>query len=90
MCIRDRPDVDHQTAPAIAESVRSKMATSTYLDDDRLGVQGSVGVVVSEAGEGIEQAICRADAAMYEAKSEGGNRVVYNEYLRPREPVDQL
>ncbi len=84
------PDVDHQTAPAIAESVRSKMATSTYLDDDRLGVQGSVGVVVSEAGEGIEQAICRADAAMYEAKSEGGNRVVYNEYLRPREPVDQL
>lgn len=83
------PGVDHHTAPKIAEQVRSRMATSTYLDDQCFGVHGSIGVVVVEPCEGIEQAISRADTAMYEAKSAGGNRVVYSESSRDREPVDQ-
>ena len=36
----------------------------------------SAGVVIPELGESIEQALARADAATYEAKRAGKNRVV--------------
>lgn len=70
------PEVDLHDATQIAERVRDRITTSVLPEDQHHAVRASIGAVLRGPDEDIDKAIRRADAAMYEAKSQGGDRVV--------------
>ncbi|MDE3069338.1 MAG: GGDEF domain-containing protein [Acidobacteriota bacterium] len=67
-------DVDPQRARAIADRLRSEIARTPI---DSVTVTASFGFATSERGERFdyEAVFLRADAAMYDAKRSGGNRL---------------
>ena len=69
-------DVPHPMARLFAEGVRTAFAQTTIaaLGGERL--TASLGVAEWHAGERLDDAIARADAALYEAKRRGRDRVV--------------
>jgi diguanylate cyclase (GGDEF)-like protein len=68
-------DVDADAAAAIAERVVAAVARATSTGAHGLAPTASVGVVVVAGGEiDAQEAVRRADAAMYAAKEDGGNR----------------
>lgn len=65
-------------AMGVAERIRAKLAQSAVQlpqGGPRVTVTASLGLAVAGAGESPEQLIARADAALYEAKRGGRNRV---------------
>jgi diguanylate cyclase (GGDEF)-like protein len=64
------------TADALAERLRAAVAGVGH----RAGVTASVGVAEVQPGDDVEDLLHRADAAMYRAKSAGGNRVTAPAY----------
>jgi len=71
------PKADLSTALAVAERIRAQFAAATV--PSSAGVVGttvSIGVTEVAVGETIQQALQRADAALYAAKHQGRNRVV--------------
>ncbi|MBB4302814.1 diguanylate cyclase (GGDEF)-like protein [Rhodobium orientis] len=81
------PKTDRSAARAIAERLRrAAEAMQVAVDDKSLGVTISIGV--SEASDDLDQnrVVENADAALYEAKSNGRNRVVVS---RPAGLSDQ-
>ena len=62
-----------------AERFRAAMAREPFQapgTGEPIPVTVSAGVTVGEAGDDVEDVIARADAALYEAKSSGRNRVI--------------
>lgn len=59
----------------LAETVRGALVVPIDSADRRSLIRCSVGAVAIRAGESAEEAINRADQAMYEAKRSGGDRV---------------
>ncbi|MGB0134446.1 sensor domain-containing diguanylate cyclase [Dokdonella sp.] len=73
------PGFDKTATRGLAESIRIKLAESPLLSQgERLHLTISIGGVVSMAGENDSamDLLQRADAAMYQAKNDGRNRVV--------------
>ncbi len=73
------PDTDLKGALAVAERVRRAFAASAVETDrgERVLTTVSIGVAVAEfAGFDTEVLLAAADAALYEAKSRGRNRVI--------------
>ena len=66
------PDVDHTTALTAAERIRSRIAHPAKECPD---VTVSVGVARRHAGEDHEALVARADLALYQAKSNGRDRI---------------
>lgn len=62
-------------ATACAEDIRSGLADTQFGDDAPVAVTVSVGVASHRSGESLDNLIGRADAALYEAKRDGRNRV---------------
>jgi diguanylate cyclase (GGDEF)-like protein len=61
----------------VAEGLRAKMSALTFdTERGRLTSTCSFGVSEWESGENIDQLLKRADAALYEAKTGGRNRVI--------------
>jgi diguanylate cyclase (GGDEF)-like protein len=66
-----------EAAAAHAESLRTRLAQLSFeTGNGSLSVTCSLGVAESYAGESIDQLLKRADAALYEAKANGRDRVV--------------
>jgi two-component system cell cycle response regulator len=62
---------------ALAEALRAKMAALAFdTEQGKLTLTCSFGVSAWEQNESIDQLLKRADAALYEAKTSGRNRVV--------------
>ncbi len=59
----------------LAENLRAAMRVPVTVSDSRSLLRCSIGAAVIEAGETPEDAINRADKAMYAAKRAGGDRV---------------
>ncbi len=75
------PDTDSSQADAVAERVRQSIAEQTFqVGTPRpLSVTVSVGVSLNESlGDTPEGMIKRADVALYRAKREGRNRVIFD------------
>lgn len=71
------PETPLADALAIAERLRQSVAVATVAHDGRsITFTTSVGVAALRAGDSLEQLIARADAALYDAKHAGRNRVV--------------
>ncbi len=73
------PDTEDDGAVGLAEQIRCGVATGRIRregqDVDLGGVTISLGVALYRLGETFEQWACRADAALYNAKNAGRNRV---------------
>lgn len=66
-----------EQAEVVAERLRKLLADHPLrLTDENVALTASIGVTVLRPGESPEVALGRADQAMYQAKSEGRNRVV--------------
>ena len=63
-------------AVAFAEDLRRRAAEPIRAGDDVIVATISVGVTLAGPEEGIDAILARADDAMYEAKTQGKNRVV--------------
>ncbi len=64
-------------APVAAERIRAAVAHRDWeIIAHGLALTVSVGGTAYRKGESVEQSLCRADVALYEAKRAGRNRVV--------------
>ncbi|HWA17928.1 MAG TPA: PleD family two-component system response regulator [Devosia sp.] len=75
------PDTDYRQAQSVAERVRMSVAERTFQTPGErpLAVTCSVGVALNEtAADTPESILKRADVALYRAKREGRNRVVFD------------
>lgn len=71
------PDTDTEGARLVAERLRGKMAEARCdYRGKTFNVTMTVGIATLQAGETAEQAIARADTALYDGKRSGRNRVV--------------
>lgn len=67
----DRPD----DAKLVAKKILSSLQKPFIIDNHELFAMGSIGIsIFPEHGEDIDSLIKKADIAMYEAKSQGGDR----------------
>jgi len=73
------PNLELATAVKVAERVRESIATTKFELIDGSGRTVSLtvsgGVATYRPGEDIQTLISRADAALYQAKSSGRNRI---------------
>lgn len=70
------PETDAAAGRALAETLRRAVAEAPVpLERGRLSISVSIGLAASRAGEPLAVALRRADAALYEAKTGGRNRV---------------
>jgi diguanylate cyclase len=83
------PATGHEEATPLADALRRAVAREAFLagaNGEMLSVTISLGVAELRAGEGQDALLARADAALYDAKHQGRNRVVCE--LAPRAPRD--
>jgi len=80
--------VSREDALVIAEGLRTAIASSpVVLSDGRtLALTGSIGIAVQDGHPDYERVLARADAAMYEAKRAGRDRVVIDDGGLPDPP----
>ena len=74
------PGLESFEAVAVAERIR-KACTNTYIsapDGSEVTFSTSIGVAEYRESESIETILRRVDDALYDAKEQGRNRVVYN------------
>ncbi len=67
---------DLENAVAIAEKIRAAVGAPVPTGAGELQISLSIGVTLARPGEDSDALIARADAAMYEAKQIGRNRVI--------------
>jgi diguanylate cyclase (GGDEF)-like protein len=78
-----------EQAIGLGERLSEALAQPFDLAGTSVSVSASVGIVVGEATQTVEEIVAAADTAMYDAKRRGGSRVrVYSQDLRP--DVDDL
>ncbi|MGC4011509.1 MAG: GGDEF domain-containing protein [Pseudomonas sp.] len=71
------PGTELDEAQQVAERLRAAVQTLVEVEGRReLGLSITLGMAELQAGESIEQALVRADRALYEGKQTGRNRVV--------------
>ncbi len=67
--------VDQLELSGLADRIRSQLVTPLASGDRRRTIRASIGAVIAGPAETFEQAVRRADMAMYGAKRRGGDRV---------------
>lgn len=73
------PEVPATTAMSVAERIRGAIeALDVRSGDQQLPITVSIGVCTRQPKETFVSSISRADRALYQAKHEGRNRVVFS------------
>ena len=80
--------VNEAEAMAVAEGLRRAIATSPLVlgNGERLALSGSIGVAMQDGHPDYERVLARADAAMYQAKRGGRDRVCLATAATPEPP----
>jgi diguanylate cyclase (GGDEF)-like protein len=65
----------------VAEKLRQRIESGAFGAPQRIPLTASFGVAPVHGAEGFAEALRRADAALYRAKSRGRNRVVVDDEL---------
>jgi diguanylate cyclase (GGDEF)-like protein len=65
-----------EEAIALAERLRRRAREPVEVDGRRFAVTLSIGVTLYRPGESVDALVARADAAMYDAKTSGRDRVI--------------
>ena len=68
--------IDAEQAMIIAEEIRRSVETTLFLPDHRITFSIGVVTLTPEANESLDRLLPAADAALYDAKRRGRNRVV--------------
>jgi diguanylate cyclase (GGDEF)-like protein len=87
------PECDLPTSLRIAERVRKAFAAHAYVAADGTGISATVSIGVAtadHAGFDLEVLLAAADAALYEAKSRGRNRIVIADPQLLTRPVVEI
>ena len=74
-------DCAPQHAVIVAENIRQRIEASPFGSRHRIAVTASLGASTMRAGDSLNSAFRRADAAMYRAKSMGRNRIVVDDEM---------
>jgi diguanylate cyclase (GGDEF)-like protein len=75
------PETDANGAALLAEKLRDAIADNVLeYENRRLSLTMTFGVATFRKGETLEACIARADAALYEGKAAGRNRVMVGSY----------
>lgn len=72
-------DCAPQHAVIVAENIRQRIEASPFGSRHRIAVTASLGASMMRAGDSLNSAFRRADAAMYRAKAMGRNRTVFDD-----------
>lgn len=72
------PETDIEGAKKLAEKLRTAVESYSFKDIGKVTI--SLGVTQIKTGEPLDNAIKRADEALYAAKNRGRNRVEFNYY----------
>jgi two-component system cell cycle response regulator len=76
------PSCDKDQIQVCAERIRSVIACAPVIHSSELSVTASIGAVVAVLGMATEtEILAAADAALYEAKSSGRNRVALSDFV---------
>lgn len=83
--------VDERKAVVIADGLCRRISSSpvTLADGQLLDITASIGVALYDGHPDYERVMSRADAAMYQAKKQGRNRVVVASDTLPQAPGQQ-
>ncbi len=76
------PETDILEAAEVADRIRMRFESASYMDNRLKGTTVSLGVALYKTGDNVDELIERADKALYHAKHNGKNRVELS-----REPV---
>ena len=68
-------------AVIVAENIRQRIEASPFGSRHRIAVTASLGASMMRAGDSLNSAFRRADAATYRAKSMGRNRIVVDDEM---------
>jgi diguanylate cyclase (GGDEF)-like protein len=75
------PETDADGAGKVAEKLRDSIALNMFeYEGERVGVTLTFGVATHRKGEKLDASIARADAALYQGKECGRNRVMVGKY----------
>lgn len=75
------PETGTDGAATLAEKLREAIADSLFeYRGERLSITMTFGIAVHRKGESLDACISRADAALYEGKERGRNRVMIGNY----------
>jgi diguanylate cyclase (GGDEF)-like protein len=84
------PDLDDEGAEAIAEKIRSTLATPIFVEGAQITVTASLGLAHLTASKDGETVLRSSDVALYAAKRGGRNNVAWFDAELERELTDRL
>ncbi|MEM9519610.1 MAG: EAL domain-containing protein [Actinomycetota bacterium] len=71
-----RAPADAAAAAVVADRLLRLLSEPVRIDDEEVFPSASIGVAIPEPGDGVDELMRHADAAMYEGKSQGRDRWV--------------
>lgn len=85
------PNANKKKAKIVAESIRRKVRKLVYeKGEHRHQLSISIGGALHQAGQSLSDFVQRADECMYLAKSQGRNRVVFEQTNQPQIPENEI
>jgi diguanylate cyclase (GGDEF)-like protein len=70
------PDTSTEQATVIAERLRLAVAAISFAEQPTLSITCSIGITQYQPDEALNTSLARADAALYQAKAQGRNKVL--------------
>ena len=84
------PGIDDKAAEAVADKVRTALATPVFAEGSQISITGSIGLARLPKGNDEEAVLRRSDVALYSAKRGGRNAYAWFDEELERELTERL